>query len=320
MTKMKAMVIRSFGGPEVFEEREVDKPTPGKNEILVKVHATSVNPADYGVRQGIFGPAIKLPAIIGYDVSGVVEAVGECVKDFKVGDEVFYAIGIFDGAGANAEYHVANESIVAKKPSNLSHQEAASVPVAGGTAWAALITKADIRVGETVLIHGAAGGVGSFGVQIAKAAGAYVYATCGSYDADIVKSIGADKVIDYRNENFVDIIQDETSGKGVDVSFSTVGGKVLAESLKVTKASGRAVTVTGVEGDLNIAIRNNITVHFVHLENARPKLEALRTLIERSQLKPVVGMTFPLNRVAEAHQKLQQGGEGFYGKIVLEVT
>lgn len=317
---MKAMVITSFGGPEVFEQQEVNKPTPGKNEILVKIHATSVNPADFGVRQGLFGPVIKLPAILGYDVSGVVEAIGEGVKDFKVGDEVYYAIAIFDGAGGNAEYHVANESIVAKKPANLSHQEAASVPVAGGTAWAALIDKADIRLGETVLIHGAAGGVGTFAVQIAKAAGAYVYATCGGYDADLVKSIGADRVIDYRNENFVEVIQRETGGEGVDVSFSTVSGKVLAESLKVTKVNGRAVTVTGVEGDLNFAIRKNITVHFVHLENARQKLEALRTIIERNQLKPIVGMTLPLNQVGEAHRKLEQGGKGVYGKIVLEVA
>lgn len=316
---MKAMVISAFGGPEVFSEREVDKPTPGKNELLVKVCATSVNPADIGVRQGFFGRAIALPAILGYDVSGVVEQVGADVEDFQVGDEVFYPIEIFAGAGSNAQYHVAHESIVAKKPVNLSHQEAASVPVAGGTAWAALIDKADIRLGETVLIHGGAGGVGSFAVQIAKAAGAYVYATCGGYDIDLVKSIGADRAIDYRNENYIDIIQQETGGKGVDVSFNTVMGKVLADSLQVTKSDGRAVTVTGVEGDLNFAIRKNISVHFVHLDNPRPKMEALRTIIERGQIKPVVGMILPLEQVAEAHQKLQQGGEGVYGKLVLEV-
>lgn len=317
---MKAMVITAFGGPEVFTECEVDQPTPGKNELLVKVCATSVNPADIGVRQGFFGRAIALPAILGYDVSGVVEAVGADVKDFRVGDEVFYSIEIFAGTGGNAQYHVANESIVAKKPSNLSHIEAASVPVAGGTAWAALITKADIRLGETVLIHGGAGGVGSFAVQIAKAAGAYVYATCGGYDIDLVKSIGADRAIDYRNENYIEIIQKETGGKGVDVSFSTVMGKVLADSLQVTKSDGRAVTVTGVEGDLNLAIRKNISVHFVHLDNPRPKLEALKTIIERKQLKPVVGMTLPLEQVAQVHQKLEQGGEGVYGKLVLEVA
>jgi NADPH:quinone reductase-like Zn-dependent oxidoreductase len=317
---MKAMVITNFGGPEVFAEREVDKPTPGRNEILVKVYATSVNPADCGVRQGIFGPRIKMPAILGYDVSGVVEAIADDVKDFKVGDEVYYAIGLMDGDGANAEYHVANEAIVAKKPKNVSHQAAAAVPVAGGTAWAALIDRADITVGETVLIHGGAGGVGSFAIQIAKAAGTYVYTTCGSYDAELVKSLGADRAIDYRNEDFVDIIMKETGGEGVDTSLSTVGGEVLAESLKVTKPDGRAVTVTGVQGDLNTAISKNITFHFVHLDHPRPKLEALKTLIERDQIKPVVGITFPLNQVAEAHKKLEQGGEGVRGKIVVEVV
>jgi NADPH:quinone reductase-like Zn-dependent oxidoreductase len=317
---MKAMVITDFGGSEVFAAREVDKPTLGKNEVLVKVYATSVNPADCGVRQGIFGPRIKLPAILGYDVSGVVKAVGEGVKDFQVGDEVYYAIGLLDGDGANAEYHVANESIVAKKPVNISHQEAAAIPVAGGTAWAALITKADIKIGETVLIHGGAGGVGSFAIQIAKAAGTYVYTTCGGYDAEFVKSLGADRAIDYRNENFIDIVLNETGGEGVDVTFSTVGGEVLAESLKVTKPDGRAVTVTGVQGELNAAIGKNITVHFVHLDRPRPKLEALKTLIERGQIKPVVGITFLLNQLAEAHKRLEQGGEGIRGKIVIKVA
>lgn len=317
---MKAMVITGFGSPEVFAQREVDKPIPGKNEILVKVYATSVNPADCGVRQGLFGPRIKLPAILGYDVSGVVEAIGENVRDFQVGDEVYYAIGLMDGQGANTEYHVTNESIITKKPANLSHTEAASVPVAGGTAWAALFDRASLKVGETILIHGGAGGVGCFAIQIAKAAGAYVYTTCGSYDFDLVKSIGADRVIDYRNENFIDIILKETGGEGVDVTFSTVPGEVLAQSLTVTKVEGRAVTVTGVQGDLNPAIFKNITVHFVHLENARPKLEALRKLIERGQIKPVVGMTFPLNQVAQAHQRFEQGGEGVRGKIVVQVA
>lgn len=315
---MKAMVITGFGGTEVFASGDVEKPTPGRNEVLVKVYATSVNPADCGVRQGMFGRRIELPAILGYDVSGAIAAVGEDVKDFQVGDEVYYAIGLLDGNGANAEYHVAHESIVAKKPANISHSEAAAVPVAGGTAWAALVARANVKIGETVLIHGGAGGVGSFAIQIAKAAGAYVYTTCGSYDAEVVKSLGADRAIDYRNEDFVDIVMKETKG-GVDVTMSTVGGEVLAKSLPVTKADGRAVTVTGVQGDLNVAIAKNITVHFVHLDNPRPKLEALKNLIERGQIKPLVGMTLPLDSVAEAHNKLEQGGEGLRGKIVLTI-
>jgi NADPH:quinone reductase-like Zn-dependent oxidoreductase len=317
---MKAMVIESFGGPEVFAEREVEKPRPGKNEILVKVYATSVNPADCGMRQGLFGPQVKLPAILGYDVSGVVEAKGENVRDFQVGDEVYYAIPHQLGGGANAEYHVANESLVAKKPANLSHKAAAAVPVAGGTAWAALIAKAKIGLGETVLIHGGAGGVGSFAIQIAKAAGTYVYTACGGYDVEFVKSLGADRAIDYRNEDFVDIVLKETGGKGVDVTLTTVPGEVLAKSLIATKVDGRAVTVTGVQGDLNVAIAKNITIAFVHLDRPRLYLEALKTLLERGQIQPAVGLTLPLNQVAQAHQRLEQRGEGVRGKIVLQVA
>ncbi|WP_347566140.1 zinc-dependent alcohol dehydrogenase family protein [Scytonema sp. UIC 10036] len=317
---MKALMITNFGGPEVFVQREVEKPTPGKNQVLVKVCASSVNPADCGVRRGLFPPRRELPAIIGFDVSGVIEAVGENVQDYKVGDEVYYAIGHFDNSGAYAEYHVANESIIAKKPVNLSHTQAASVPVAGGTAWTALIDKANIKVGETVLIHGGAGGVGSFAIQIAKAAGAYVYTTCGRYDFDLVKSIGADRAIDYHSENFIDIIMRETHGEGVDVTFSTVAGELLAKSLPVIKFDGRGVTVTGIQGDLNPAIAKNITIHFVHLDNPRPKLEALKTLIERDQINPVIGMTFPLDRVAQAHQKFEERGKDVRGKIVIQVS
>lgn len=317
---MKAMVITNFGSPEVFGESEVDKPTPKNNEVLVKVYATSINPADCGVRQGIFGPRVQLPAILGFDVSGVVEAVGENVRDFQVGDEVYYVIPHEEGGGANAEYHVANESNLAKKPTNISHLEAASVPVAGGTAWAALITRANIKVGETVLIHGGAGGVGTFAIQIAKAAGAYVYTTCSNYDTDFVKSIGADRAIDYRNEDFIKIIMQETAGAGVDVTFTTVDGKILAKSLAVTKADGRAVTITGVTGDLNIAILKNITIHFTHLDHTRPKLDALRNLIERGYIKPVVSKTFSLHQVGQAHKTFEEGGEGVRGKIVVQVV
>jgi len=317
---MKAMILPTFGGPEIFEEQEISKPAPGPSELLVKVHATSINPADCGVRRGLFGPRIRLPAILGYDVSGVVEAVGEAVQRFQVGDPVFYAIDLLAGNGANAEYHVADQAIVARKPANCSHQAAAAVPVAGGTAWAALVDHARIKVGETVLIHGGAGGVGSFAVQIAKAAGAFVYTTCGGYDLDRVQALGADRAIDYRQENFREVIAAETQGQGVDIVFTTVSGNVLAESLQIIKPYGRAVTVTGAAGDLNSAIGKNVAVHFVHLDNPRPKLEALRTLIERDQLHPLISMTLPLSQVGSAHQQLEQGGEGVYGKIVLQVA
>ncbi|ADU51199.1 Alcohol dehydrogenase zinc-binding domain protein [Thermaerobacter marianensis DSM 12885] len=316
---MKAMFIRSFGGPEVFEERQVPVPEPGPGEVLVEVHATSVNPVDYKIRRNGTWAGVRPPAIIGYDVSGVVAAVGPGVTDFKPGDEVYYTPEIFGGRpGSYAPYHVARQEIVARKPENLSHTEAAAVPLAGGTAWDALITRGGLRVGETVLIHGAAGGVGHFAVQIAKAAGAFVYATARAENAEFVKSLGADRVIDYRTQDFVEIIRQETGGRGVDLVLDTVGGDVLTRSFEVTRPHGRVVTILGGgQVNLSIAYPKNLTIHGLFLERARYKLDALRTLIEGGRLRPALDGILPLNQVAEAHARLEEGG--VRGKIVLRV-
>lgn len=314
---MKAMIIKAFGGSDVFEPQDMPKPQPGANQVLVKVHATSINPVDFKIRQAGSWAGVKPPAIIGYDVSGVIEAVGEEVKDFKVGDEVFYTPEIFGGpAGSYAEYHVANEAIVAHKPINLSHIEAASIPLAGGTAWDALITRANLQVGESVLIHGS-GGVGSLAVQIAKAAGARVLVTCSSRMVDLVKELGADCAIDYKSQDFVEVVQ-QTQEMGVDVVFDTVGGSTLAQSIAVTKPQGRMVSIVNTTGDLFAAHPKNITLHFLFLERARYKLDSLRTLIERGKLKPVIDSVMPLSDVAQAHDRIEQGG--LQGKIVLEVS
>ena len=314
---MKAMIIKAFGGSDVFEPQELPKPQPGANQVLVNVHATSINPVDFKIRQAGSWAGVKPPAIIGYDVSGVIEAVGEEVKDFKVGDEVFYTPEIFGGpAGSYAEYHVANAAIVAHKPINLSHIEAASIPLAGGTAWDALITRANLQVGESVLIHGS-GGVGSLAVQIAKAAGARVLVTCSSRMVDLVKELGADCAIDYKSQDFVEVVQ-QTQEMGVDVVFDTVGGSTLAQSIAVTKPHGRMVSIVNTTGDLFAAHPKNITLHFLFLERARYKLDSLRTLIERGKLKPVIDSVMPLSDVAQAHDRIEQGG--LQGKIVLEVS
>ncbi|GHO50923.1 zinc-dependent alcohol dehydrogenase family protein [Ktedonospora formicarum] len=315
---MKAMVITDFGGPEVFQERDIEKPTPESNEVLVRVYASSINPVDYKIRQEGSWAGVKPPAVIGYDVSGVVEAVGLGVKNFKVGDEVFYTPEIPGRIGSYAEYHVANEAIVALKPKNLSHVEAASIPLAGGTAYDALITRAQLRVGETVLIHGGTGGVGSLAVHIAKAAGAYVYTTCSSKNVAVAKQLGADRVIDYTRENFVDVIAMETNGAGVDVVFDTVGGEMIAKSIAVTGTNGRMVSVVNVEGNTWPAHVKDITLHFLFLKRERYKLEALRTLLERNQIKPLVAKVFPLEQVAEAQRHLEQGGVA--GKVALKIV
>ncbi len=316
---MKAMVITAFGGPEVFQEQDVPKPKPGERDVLVKVYATSVNPVDYKIRKAGAWAGVKPPAIIGYDVSGVVEATGSRVKDFKVGDEVYYTPEIAGGGqGSYAEYHVANEAIVARKPSNLNHREAASIPLAGCTAFEALVGVADIKSGESVLIQAGAGGVGSLAIQIAKALGLFVFATCGSYNKDLVRQLGADRVIDYRAEDFVDVILKETAQKGVDVVFDTAGGEALSKSVGAVKHSGRIVSIVSSNVNLDEAKNKNISVNYLFMKRERSKLDALRALIEKGRVKPVIDSVMPLKDVALAQQRLEKGG--VRGKIVLKVV
>ena len=318
---MKAVVLTEFGSASNLELQEWDVPDLGPNDLLVKVYATSVNPADVGLRSGMFGGVVKTPLVLGFDVAGVVERVGANVETFHEGDEVYYAVELTDPrGGANAEYHVVAASAAALKPKNLSFVEAAAVPVAGGTAYAALITAADLRLGQRVLIHGAGGGVGTFAVQLAHAAGAFVIATCGDYDAQLVSSLGADVVVDYRAEDFTEVVMRETEGVGVDVVLDAAGGKLVAPSIGAVRPGGKLVTVTGVQGDLNPAMRRNISVSFVHLEDAKEKLGAMRHLFEWGRLKSVVSHTYPLAEVADAHRKLGAGGEDVYGKIVIKVA
>ena len=195
---MKAMVLTSFGGPEVFEQREVTRPEPGPCDLLVRIVATSANPCDFQTRRGDYKEWVSCPAIIGIDASGVVEAVGSDVTRFKVGDEVFYEMELFTRPGTFAEYNLVDESIVALKPENVSHFEAASLPLVFGTAYGCLIERAKLQIGESVLVHAGAGGVGSVAIQIAKAAGAKVFTTCSTRSVEFVESLGADVVIDYK--------------------------------------------------------------------------------------------------------------------------
>jgi NADPH:quinone reductase len=315
---MKAMVITEFGGPDVFELREVPKPEIGPNQVLVRVHATSVNPVDLGVRQAGSWAGVQPPAVIGYDVSGVVEAVGPGVTDVIVGDEVYYSPEISGRWGSYAEYNAVDAAIVARKPTNLSHAEAASIPLAGCAAWDGLITKANLMVGETILIHGA-GGVGSLAVQIAKAAGAFILAVCSDYMVDPVAGLGADRAIDYKSEDFVEVVRDETDRLGVDVVFDTVGGDALARSIEVVKPYGRMVgIVRSAKGDWGLGFGKNLTLYMTRLERMAYKLDALCVLIERGQIEPVIDSVLPITDVAEAHRRLAAGG--VKGKIVLDTT
>jgi len=313
---MRAMVITDFGGPEVFEERNVPEPVPGPTQVLVEVRATSVNPVDYKIRQAGSWAGVTPPAIIGYDVSGVVAEVGDAVEDFEAGDEVFYTPEIFTGQGSYAEYHVADASIVAPKPPSLLHTEAAGLPLAGGIAWDALVVAGGLQVGETVLIHGA-GGVGSLAVQIAKASGARVMAVCSGYMVETARELGADVAIDYTSEDFVAVIDEVLKG-GVDLVLDTVGGDVLDRSIEVTKDFGMLVGIVSTAVDLRKAGAKNLLIQKMFLQRARYKLMALHALVERGQLRPVIADLMPLDQVAEAHRRLEEGG--VKGKIVLQVA
>jgi len=311
---MKAMVMTQFGGPEVFEAREIPLPQPQAQELLVKVYATSVNPMDCRIRQGPW-PGLTPPAILGYDVSGEAVAVGEGVNDFQVGDEVYYTPPPFT-QGSDAEYHVVNEAIVARKPSTLSHLEAASIPLVGNMAWDAL-ARAQLQAGETILIHGGAGGVGSLAIQLAKAREATVLTTCRSPHREFVKSLGADEVIDYTQEDTFAVVNQRTQGAGVDVVLDTVGKEILSKSIAVTKPFGRLVTMVGQTGDMTRGVYKNLTIHLVMIQRARSTLDALRSLIEQGRIKPVVDTVLPLYEVAQAHRRLEEGG--VRGKIMLQV-
>jgi NADPH:quinone reductase len=315
---MKAMVITDFGGTEVFEQREVDMPVPKLKQVLVKVLATSVNPLDCQTRRGDYKAFVQLPAIIGSDVSGVVEAVGGAVTDFKVGDEVYYSPQTFSGDGSYAEYHVADESIVARKPSNISHFEAASLSVTGGTAWEALFVRGKLQVGESILIHAGAGGVGSIAIQLAKAAGAYVFTTCSKQNVDFVRSLGADRIIDYKSEDYVEVIIRETSGNGVEFVFDTIGGDTIEKSSLVLCEFGRLATIVDVSQPQSLLAHwgKNTAVHFIFTRQTRAKLDVLRLLVERGQVKPLIDSVMPLSKVAQAHKRVERGG--VRGKVVLD--
>lgn len=298
----------------------IPKPVPKATQVLVRVYATSINPIDYQTRRGDYNDLVRLPAIIGVDVSGVIEAIGEAVTHLQVGDEVYYSPQIFGEFGSYAQYHVAEESIVAVKPINLTHVEAACLPLAGGTAWDCLVTRGNLQVGETVLIHAGAGGVGSIAVQLAKAIGAYVFATCSSRNRDFVTELGADRVIDYKNEDYAEVIRQETNGLGVDLVLDTIGGEAIQRSLEIIRPFGRLISIVDIATPQSLleAWGKNLTIHFVFSPQYRAKLEALTKLIERHQLRPVIDSVLSWDQVVLAHQRLEQGGTR--GKIVLKFT
>jgi len=315
------MVMPRFGGPELFEEqRDVERPEPGPGEVLVRVVVAGTNPVDAKLRADGSFAGLEPPVVLGSDVSGVVEEVGAGVADLAPGDEVYYTPEIF-GPGSNggyAEYNLVRAEIVAKKPPSLSHEEATAVPLAGGTAYEALVRRLAVRVGETVLIHGGAGGVGAFAVQIARSAGARVIATAGPDNQRTLKDLGADVALDYRQADVAGAALEETGGVGVDAVFDCVGGATIVESIPATRPFGRLATILGAQGDLTPLYANNQTLHGVLLMRERARLNEMSLLLERGLMKPLVDEVLNLAQVGRAHERMDSGHGR--GKVVLRVS
>lgn len=307
---MRAVVVEQWGGPENLVERDVERPEPGLNEVLVRVHAAGVNPVDWKTRAG--GALIEWGAVpaVGWDVSGTVEAVGPGVGIFRPGDEVFGMPLFPRQAGGYAEYVVAPARHLAPKPASLTHVEAAALPLAALTAWQTLVDAADVRPGERVLVHAAAGGVGHFAVQIAKARGAYVIGTASAAKHDLVRELGADEVVDYREARFEDVVS------GVDVVLDALGGETAERSLKVLREGGRLITLPGPD-DVPAA-PDGVRAAWVLVEPDHLGLREIAALVEAGKLRPVVDVVLPLAEAAKAHAIGEQGRTT--GKIVLTVA
>ncbi|MDP2784170.1 MAG: zinc-dependent alcohol dehydrogenase family protein [Sulfurimicrobium sp.] len=329
---MKAILMTGAGGPEVLQLADVPMPElPSPSHIRVKLRAAGVNPVDTKLRKGGV-PA--LPAILGCDGAGVVESVGAAVTRFKPGDEVFFFHGGIGGEPGNyAEYTVIHADYAAARPAGLAMNEAAALPLVWITAWESLLDRAQLKAGETVLIHAAAGGVGHVAVQLAKHLGARVAVTVSGPDkAAFVRQLGADKIIDYRTEDFVAAAQDWTGGQGVDVVFDTVGGDTFCRSFAAARVYGRVVTLlqTACEAaDMKTARSRNQSIHYelmltpmqLGMHEVRVKqremLEAASALIEAGKLKVTVSRTLPLEQATEAHRLIEAGHVS--GKVVLEI-
>ena len=318
---MRAVVVEEFGGPEVLRVREIPIQKPGSGALLVAVHAAGTNPVDAGNRADGTWAGLRTPFIPGSDASGVIEMVGEGVDDLSPGDEVFYMSDfIGNPMGTYAEYQVVDAGVVARKPGSLSHIEAAAVPLAAGTAYEVVARRLEIHAEEWILIHGAAGGVGSYAIQLAAARGARVIASASAPRHAQLKELGAAACIDYRTDDVPSAAR-KLAGVDLDAVANLVGEAedFIASCLGVIRPHGRAATIAdSTRGDLQLLTDRNITLHGVLVRPDPHRLEELTTLLESGELRPVVDEVLPLERVVKAHVRLDTG-HGL-GKVVLRTV
>lgn len=307
---MKAIVMHAFGGPEVLKTEEIREPIPEHYEVLIEVKAAGVNPVDYKVRSGSFRRReTELPAVLGRDVSGTVAGVGAGITGLNVGDDVYAFLA--SRSGGYAGFAIAKENEVALKPTTLDHVHAAAVPLAAVTAWQALFDHGRLEAGQRVLIHGAAGGVGHFAVQFADLKGATVIATAGPNDLELVKELGADQVINYKDGAFEQKIRD------INLVVDLVGGEVQERSWQVLRDGGAMVS-TLQPPSKDLAAKHHARAVIFMAEPKRELLEEIADLIDAGKVRVKLQKTYALEEAARAQDELEHGHST--GKRVLEVV
>lgn len=332
---MRAATLSRYGGPEVVSITDQPMPAVGPNDVRIQVKAASVNPLDFKLREGKAKLILPytLPLTLGNDLSGVVESVGPQVKGFTPGDEVYVRLAK-SRIGAFAEYACADASLVAPKPRNLTHEEAASIPLIGLTTWQALLELGNLQPGQRVFIQAGAGGIGSFAIQLAHLKGAHVITTTSPKNAALVRELGADEVIDYTSQRFEDVLKD------VELVYDTLGGDALNKSFQVLKKGGMVVSISAlpdfataralnvnvalasVMGLLSLPLAVRAWSHGVHYRYLfmRPDGEQLRLitpLLESGQIKPLIDKVYPLEQTREALAHVESGRSR--GKVIVAV-
>jgi NADPH:quinone reductase-like Zn-dependent oxidoreductase len=311
-TTMKAVRIHTFGGTEVLKCEDVPKPQAKSDEALVRIKAAGVNPIDWKVREGYRKEMLgdMLPLTLGVDMAGVIEKTGEGVRDFKPGDEVYGYMGASHG-GTYAQYLTADATAIAPKPESLDFIQAAAIPLGALVGWQTLFDTAHLERGQTVLIHGASGGVGHMAVQLARWKGAKVIGTASAKNADFLKSIGADQVIDYHTTRFEDVVHN------VDVVLDTQAGDTQRRSYQVLKKGGILVSTLGIDDPGEAAKYGVRATGFMAQPNGG-ELREIARLVDEGKIKPEVAQVLSLKDVAKAHQLSETGH--VRGKIVLKVS
>ncbi len=332
---MKAFILKHYSKTEQLELAEVPKPSIKENEVLVEIHSASVNQLDSKLKSGEFKLLLpyKFPLILGHDVAGIVVEVGSKVKNFKIGDEVFSRVPDFH-IGAFAEYIAINEEFVAPKPKNISMEEAASIPLVGLTVWQAFVKKANLKKGQKVFIQAGSGGVGTFAIQLAKHLGAFVATTTSEKNVELVKKLGADVVIDYKTQDFEDILKD------YDLVLNSQDQKTLEKSIRILKQGGKVISISGPpdvafakEIGLNFFLRTvmfflsfkteklakkqNVDYSFLFMLANGKQLSEIGKLIESGIIKPIIDKIFPFEQTKDAIKYVESGRAK--GKVIIKI-